>query len=589
MHNAILPLNTADADPDTVGGKCLSLMNMVTAGFGVPAGFCVTTGAYRRFIDDNGLKNRILELARPRVVDGAMTFESASKEIQTLFAAEMSAEIRSEILSAYAGMEAVAVRSSATAEDLPDLSFAGQHDTYLNVRGEDALIAAVKNTWASLWTERAMSYRHQHGIDNSNVAIAVVVQIMVPVDVAGILFTANPVTGERSEMIVNASFGLGEAIVGGQVTPDTYVVDRDSLTVKEATLSTKSHKIFADDNQGTRLEAIVAEQRNQSSLPAGALVALASMALEIERHFGGVPQDIEWALADDDLSLLQSRPITNLRPQPIEVSWELPADLDPAVDVLMRRQILENVPAPVSPLFEDLYLIAGIKKVRMLNGFAYMPFRRTTSTSARRVKRSDHGNSQKTSIEIAAKERRDMEMFVAQLSIDDLAHFNKVAGELDGESLAHLLTNPDGAGWNLRLVTEAVDPIVEGFHAARKPAYLAKIAEWHVVEKKTASNDHLLAGIRELAAAEASYWVDGPKAKGVGLGGRTTQSNSLTLATSKVTDRQLQIFLDRHLPEFTSGHFLTRYLREGGWSNPFSNPCAPCSRICTCTPRGPGH
>ena len=527
MHNAILPLNTTGADLDTVGGKCLSLMNMVTAGFGAPAGYCVTTGAYRRFIDDNGLESRIRELARPRVVDGAMTFESASKEIQTLFEADMSAEIRSEILSAYAGMEAVAVRSSATAEDLPDLSFAGQHDTFLNVHGEDALIAAVQDTWASLWTERAMSYRHQHGIDNSNVAIAVVVQMMVPVDVAGILFTANPATGERSEMIVNASFGLGEAIVGGQVTPDTYVVDRDSLAVKQATLSTKSHKIVADGNQGTRLEAIAAGQRNQSSLPADALAALASMALEIERHFGGVPQDIEWALAGDDLSLLQSRPITNLPPQPIEVSWELPADLDPAVDVLMRRQILENVPGPVSPLFEDLYLITGIKNVRMLNGFAYKPFRRTTSTSARRAKRSDDGNSRKTSIEIAAKQRRDMEMFIAQLSIDNLAHFNKVAGELDGGSLAHLLTNPDGAGWNLRLVTEAVDPIVEGFHAARKPAYLSKIAEWHEAEKSTASNDRLLAGLRELAAAEASYWLDGPRTKGVGLGGRTKQSNSI--------------------------------------------------------------
>ena len=228
----------------------------------------------------------------------------------------------------------------------------------------------------------------------------------------------------------------------------------------------------------------------------------------------------------------------------------------------MRRQILENVPDPVSPLFEDLYLISGIKKVRMLNGFAYMPFRRTTSTSARRVKRSDDGNSQKASIEMAAKEKHDMEMFVAQLLIDDLArfnHFNRVAGELNSQSLAHLLTNPDDARWNLRLATEDLDPMVEGFHVARKPAYLAKIGEWRDVEKSTASNEKLLAGMRELAAPEASYWFDGPKAKGSGLGGRTTHSNSLTLAASKVTDRRLQIFLDQHLPGFTSGHFLTGF------------------------------
>ena len=158
----------------------------------------------------------------------------------------------------------------------------------------------------------------------------------------------------------------------------TYVVDRDSLTVKETTLSNKSHKIVDDGDQGTRLEAIAADQRNLSSLRSEALTKLASTALEIEQHFDSVPQDIEWAFAGDDLLLLQSRPITNLPPQPIEVSWVLPADLDPAVDVLMRRQILENVPDPVSPLFEDLYLITGIKKVRMLNGFAYMPFNRTT-------------------------------------------------------------------------------------------------------------------------------------------------------------------------------------------------------------------
>ena len=266
MINAILPLNTTDTDLDTVGGKCLSLMNMVAAGFGVPAGFCVTTGAYRRFIDDKGLENLINELARPRVVDGAVTFESASKEIQALFEAELSAEIRFEIVSAYAGMKAVAVRSSATAEDLPDLSFAGQHDTYLNVDGDDRVVAAVKNCWASLWTERAIAYRHENGIPPNDVAMAVVVQDMVPSEISGVLFTANPVTGERSEMIVNASFGLGEAIVGGQVTPDTYVADRDSLTVKETTLGTKSHKIIADGNQGTRLEAIVAGQRRPRRL-----------------------------------------------------------------------------------------------------------------------------------------------------------------------------------------------------------------------------------------------------------------------------------------------------------------------------------
>ena len=551
----VIPLNTPYTTLDMVGGKGMSLAKMASAGFAVPDGFCLSTAVYKQFVDANDLQAQIVTLAVPAIVKGVVSFEAASIAIQALFDAPIPEDIVTEATAAFAGLNdehGIAVRSSATAEDLPGLSFAGQQDTYLNVRGEDAFIAAVKDCWASLWTQRAMSYRYQQGIDNSDIAMAVVVQIMVPTDISGILFTANPVTGERSEMIVNASFGLGEAIVSGQVTPDTYVVDRDSLTVKETTLSTKSHKIVDDGAQGTRLEAIAADQRDLSSLSEDALTELASTALEIEQHFDGVPQDIEWASEGSyGFYLLQSRPITNLPPQPIEVSWDLPSDPDPAVDVLMRRQILENVPDPVSPLFEDLYLIKGIKKVRMLNGFAYMPFSRTATTPARRLKRFEDANSQTASM--AAKEKHDMAMFVAQLSTDDQARFNKVAGELNSETLPHLITNPDDSSWSIRSRTEDLDPMVEGFRSVRKPKYLAKIAEWRDMDKSTASGEQLLTGMRELAASEASYWLDGPKAKGVGLGGRNRHSNSLTLGVSKVSDGQLQIFLDQHLPEFTSG------------------------------------
>ena len=226
-------LDTTDNALERVGGKGRSLSCLANAGFAVPGGFQVTADAYRRFVSEHALQTRILELARPVPRNGGPSFDGAADAIGSLFADHaLSEAMAGEIRSAYdalPGRPAVAVRSSANAEDLPGLSFAGQQETFLNVRGADAVVRAVMDCWASLWTTQAISYRHQNGIDPDSVAMAVVVQIMVPSEVSGILFTANPATGERGEMIVNASFGLGEAVVGGQVTPDTYIVDRTTL------------------------------------------------------------------------------------------------------------------------------------------------------------------------------------------------------------------------------------------------------------------------------------------------------------------------------------------------------------------------
>ena len=205
----------------------------------------------------------------------------------------------------------------------PTCLLAGQQDTYLNVRGEDALIEAVRNCWASLWTPRAISYRHEMGIEQDAVAMAVVVQIMVPSDVSGILFTANPATGERSEMIINASYGLGEAVVGGHVAADTFIVERDSFSVKNTIIGAKEQKIVSDSDQGTRLEDIAEGERDQTSLPESALKELAALAVSVEEIFGGLPLDIEWAIHADRLWLLQARAITNLPPSPLrDVRWE---------------------------------------------------------------------------------------------------------------------------------------------------------------------------------------------------------------------------------------------------------------------------
>ena len=235
----ISPINTTEDSLELIGGKGRSLARMACAGFAVPGGFLVTADTYRQFIRENDLQSTILEMARPELRDGYPAFDNCSDKIRALILdTRVSDAIAADIKSAYARLDdpniPVAVRSSANAEDLPDFSFAGQQETFLNVRGEDALVEAVHKCWASLWTAQAMSYRHQNGIDQGIVAMAVVVQVMVPSEVSGILFTANPATGERSELIINASFGLGEAVVGGQVTPDTYIVNRGDLSIKES-------------------------------------------------------------------------------------------------------------------------------------------------------------------------------------------------------------------------------------------------------------------------------------------------------------------------------------------------------------------
>ena len=197
MTSFITPIDTTDDSLEVVGGKGRSLAQMSNAGFNVPGGFQLIIPAYREFIADNNLQAKIVELAKPEISNGRASFESASSSIQALIVAnQLSATLIAELQETYAALSgdnpAVAVRSSANAEDLPGLSFAGQQETYLNVRGADALIAAVRNCWASLWTGQAIAYRHEMGIDQNSVAMAVVVQIMVPADVAGILFTANP-------------------------------------------------------------------------------------------------------------------------------------------------------------------------------------------------------------------------------------------------------------------------------------------------------------------------------------------------------------------------------------------------------------
>ncbi len=512
----VLPLDTRDALLDVVGGKGKSLAAMASAGMNVPGGFCVATSAYRQYVTDGNLQASILDLARPGISGRTVSFDEASAAIQPLFKTELlCGDTIAEIRRAYASLEgdnpAVAVRSSANAEDLPDMSFAGQQDTYLNVRGEDAVIEAICNCWASLWTPRAISYRHEMGIDQDAVAMAVVVQIMVPSDVSGILFTANPATGERSEMIINASYGLGEAVVGGHVAADTFIVERDTLSLKNTIVGSKKQKIVSSGDQGTRLVDIAENQRDEMSLSESALRELAILAVNVEETFGGLPLDIEWAIHDNRLWLLQARAITNLPPPPLEnVSWE-PSEPGSR---LVRNQVVEFMPEPLSPLFEELYLPA------IDEGFAL---------------RRDWLDGTTDGIERAAKyQRRGNE------TVNGYA-YRYLGPETPAKSAAQ-----QPAAREKQMTIDAVSSICyewpRRWRHEKLPQYLATIRQWHQLDISKAEDEELLTGICKLTQADGHYWE---AANGV-------------LALPRWQDQALQDFLQKHAPEagFTSGLLL---------------------------------
>ncbi len=576
-------LDTSDNGLERVGGKGRSLSLLANAGFAVPDGFHVTADAYRQFVDENALKPRILELARPVPKNGAPAFDGASEAIGNLFGGcALGDALVDEIRAAYdalPGKPAVAVRSSANAEDLPGLSFAGQQETFLNVRGADAVLQAVKDCWASLWTTQAISYRHQNGIDPDAVAMAVVVQIMVPSEVSGILFTANPATGERSEMIVNASFGLGEAVVGGQVTPDTYVVDRETLTAKETMIGPKERQIVADGDLGVRLEDVAEDLRQRESLSEDMLAGLAETALGIEELFDGVPQDIEWAVSDGRLHVLQSRPITNLPVQPIEVEW-VPR---PPAKYLSRRQIVENMPDPICPLFEELYLTEGLESSRggkslmvgggplfvTLNGYAYQRFdwpQFFTKGSDKKPRGIADADLDKAEYDAAMKaeerERQallakhkaqqrkqaehDIGLFAETLSDDDRAAFQAWMASQDGDDLAQAVTMPESENPTFMAFnnTATNDRQLKEWHDVTRPRLVEIRDKWANVDPAAASDAELLEGIREMAIEEGYYW---------------SSNSSHTFGVAKSTDDQFQCFLRESLPDhhFISGQFLS--------------------------------
>jgi pyruvate,water dikinase len=341
-----------------VGGKAANLGETTGAGLPVPPGFCLTTDAYRRAVDPAGLEDVHRGLAATGSGDLQALADLAGRARQLILGVEIPAEIADAVRTSYAALGTdvpVAVRSSATAEDLPFASFAGQQDTYLNVVGGDAVLAAVRQCWASLWTDRAVAYRATHGISPATVAIAVVVQRMVDASVAGVLFTANPVTGRRREAVIDASPGLGEAVVSGAVNPDHFVVDAATKEILERRPGDKRLAIRPLPGGGTERIDLAAD--SAPSLSDAQIRELTALGSRVERHYGA-PQDIEWAIdGADRVWLTQSRPITTLYPLP-DVRADLPAQ--EGTRLYLCFSLAQGLTRPLTPMgLAGLRLIAS--------------------------------------------------------------------------------------------------------------------------------------------------------------------------------------------------------------------------------------
>lgn len=316
-------------DLSLAGGKGAALGEMLQAGFPVPAGFCLTTKAYRTFVRLTGLDKQI---------EQGLTGENLRKK----FANEpIPAEIHEQVKAAFDELDvgAVSVRSSSTAEDLPQASFAGQQDTFLNVQGFEQTIEAIRKCWASLWTARVIEYRERAGFPSDSVDMGIVVQVMVNADKAGVLFSANPVTGDREQIVINGAWGLGEAVVSGLVTPDTITINKNSGQITTANIAQKSIMTVRTD-KGTDERAVPKEQQAIPVLSGEEIVQLVELSNNVEAHENR-PVDLEWAIENNTLHLLQARPITAL-PEPLD-------DVDINGGEWSRLMLIERYPDPLTP------------------------------------------------------------------------------------------------------------------------------------------------------------------------------------------------------------------------------------------------
>jgi len=317
-------------DVDTVGGKGANLGEMTNAGLPIPPGFVITAQTYKEFIEKTKIKNKILDIIKDLDVEDTAKLQATAKKIQELIKkTEIPEEIKEEIKDSYGLVgthrksgakeimegkeEFVACRSSATAEDLPEASFAGQQATFLNIKGKDAVVQAVRECWASLFTARAIYYRKKNNFPTEKVFIAVVVQKMVNSDKSGVMFSINPATNNDTEIMIEGAFGLGEAVVSGAVNPDLYIVDKKSLKIKKIEVKEQKIKIIKDPKTGeTVTKKLSKEEEAKQVCNDKEIRELARLAKKIEKHYGR-PQDMEWAIEGNDVYIVQARAVTTFK------------------------------------------------------------------------------------------------------------------------------------------------------------------------------------------------------------------------------------------------------------------------------------
>ncbi|MFS0777596.1 phosphoenolpyruvate synthase [Neobacillus sp. 3P2-tot-E-2] len=345
-----------------VGGKGLNLAKLSKIpGIHVPEGFCVTTAGFQKAIEQNETFHTLLEqLNRITVVKSNQISVISRKIREQLLEVEIPSDVVKAVthyLSQFGEKHAYAVRSSATAEDLPHASFAGQQDTYLNIIGNKAILQHISNCWASLFTDRAVIYRMQNGFDHRQVSLSVIVQKMVFPQASGVLFTADPITSNRKLLSIDASFGLGEALVSGIVSPDSYKVQEDKIV--EKLIAAKKVAIYGRKDGGTETNQINPDQQKTQTLNNQQILQLARIGRQIETYFG-CPQDIEWCLVDDTFYIVQSRPITTLFPIPQAT------DQENRVYVSVGHQ--QMMTDPIKPLGLSFYLLTTPAPMRTAGG-----------------------------------------------------------------------------------------------------------------------------------------------------------------------------------------------------------------------------
>jgi len=467
----------------------------------VPDGFCVTTEAYKKIIAGNRELNSLLgELSLLKAEDRKSISEISAKIRSVIERIPIAGDIVKEItdhLIKFDINDAFAVRSSATAEDLPGASFAGQQDTYLNIIGKEAILEHISKCWASLFTDRAVTYRIQNGFDHGKVQLAVVVQQMAFPQAAGILFTADPITSNRKIIAIDAGLGLGEALVSGLVNADNYKVSDGNIIDKK--VSTKKLAIYALKTGGTKEQEIEPGQQDKQALTDEQILELAQLGRKIEEHFG-CPQDIEWCLADDTVYIVQSRPITTLFPIP-EAN-----DEENHVYVSVGHQ--QMMTDPMKPLGLSIWQLRAARPMFKAGGRLFIDVAPSLATATGKKTIIGLMGQHDPLIKDALTAIAEREDFIKQLPDDreDLSLMKSSAGKSFTDIFAQIKDDPAIVSGLIKLSETSITELKHHIQAKSGAELFDFIAEDIQQSKKSLFASQNLAAI--IAVIDASTWIN---------------------------------------------------------------------------------